>query len=152
MRLLVTTPTRTVVRDEDVRHIRAEDDSGAFGILSGHAELVTALSISVVMWRDKQGVERFVAVRGGLLRVRRPDDVEIATREAVVGDELRQLESEVVTRFRLEEETATAERAGETKMQLAAIRQLYDFARAMRGRPAAPGRLRAVRETRISGP
>jgi len=150
MRLLVATPTHIVIRDEDVRHVRAEDRSGAFGILPGHAELLTALSISVVAWRDRRRIERFVAVRGGVLRVRRPDLVEIATREAVEGNDLRKLETEVVARFREEEESATVERAGDTKMELAVIRQLYDFARAMRGRSTAPGRPRAAVESRAT--
>ena len=38
MRLLITTPTTVVVDDPDVVALRAEDDSGSFGILQGHAD------------------------------------------------------------------------------------------------------------------
>ena len=33
-------------------HLRAEDDTGAFGILPGHADFLTVLAVSVVTWRD----------------------------------------------------------------------------------------------------
>ncbi len=45
MRLTVTTPLEMVVDARDVAHIRAEDSSGAFGILTGHADYITALEV-----------------------------------------------------------------------------------------------------------
>ena len=45
MRLLVTTPSRSSSIATDVRHVRAEDETGAFGILHGHADFVTVLAI-----------------------------------------------------------------------------------------------------------
>ena len=35
--------------------LRAEDDSGSFGILAGHADLITVLTMSVVSWRQEDG-------------------------------------------------------------------------------------------------
>ena len=52
MRLTVTTPLAIVVEADDVAHLRAEDETGAFGILPGHADFLTALAVSVVTWRD----------------------------------------------------------------------------------------------------
>jgi len=51
MRLLITTPTAVVIDDPDVVTVRAEDESGSFGILNGHADFLTALTVSVVSWR-----------------------------------------------------------------------------------------------------
>ena len=48
----------------------------AFGILPGHADFLTALSISVVTWRDQAGAEHHLAVRGGMLEVRGGERVE----------------------------------------------------------------------------
>ena len=96
MRLVITTPVAVVADLEDIRHVRAEDDTGAFGILPRHTNFLTALTISVVSWRDSAGAEGHVAVRGGVLRVTNGDLVEIATREAVSGDDLETLENEVV--------------------------------------------------------
>ncbi len=71
MRLSVATPLAIVVDTDDVAQLRAEDETGSFGILAGHADFVTALAISVATWRDKKGAEHYIAVRGGMLQVRR---------------------------------------------------------------------------------
>jgi F-type H+-transporting ATPase subunit epsilon len=55
VRLTVTTPLAIIVEAGDVAHLRAEDETGAFGILSGHADFLTALAVSVVSWRDGRG-------------------------------------------------------------------------------------------------
>jgi F-type H+-transporting ATPase subunit epsilon len=50
MRLRIVTPLSVVV-DEDIDSLRAEDASGSFGIMAGHAPFLTALAISIVSWR-----------------------------------------------------------------------------------------------------
>ena len=149
MKLVVATPMQVVLSADDVRHVRAEDATGAFGILPGHADLLSVLAVSVIAWRRRDGDESYIAVRGGVLRVRDGRLVEVVTREAVEGDDLRRLETEVIARFLREAEEAAAERAGETKMQLAVIRSLYEYARGARGGPAGPGYLRAGAESRV---
>ena len=52
MRLLITTPTAVVIDEQDVVAVRAEDESGSFGILNGHADFLTALTVSVVSWHN----------------------------------------------------------------------------------------------------
>ena len=139
--LVITTPTAVAATADGVRHVRAEDDAGAFGVLPGHADLLTALGISVVSWRGADGRERYCAVRGGVLTVADGARVSIATREAVVGDDLEALERNVLTRFRsawAEEEEA---RAGARRMHVAAVRHILAYLRPDRrtnGRPHAP--------------
>lgn len=127
MRLLITTPMTVVIDAENVRHVRAEDETGAFGILPGHADFITVLSVSVVTWRNHTGDEHHVAVRGGVLTVRSGDLVEIATREAVGEDTLRQLGESVLQRFREESQAEEESRVSATRVQLAAIRQLQRY-------------------------
>jgi F-type H+-transporting ATPase subunit epsilon len=94
--------------------------------------------VSVASWRDDRGGEHHVAVRGGMLEVRGGDAIAIASTEAVSGDDLPQLESEVLVRFRrqlAEEQTA---RTDAQRLYLAAIRQIVRFLRA-EGAPAMPG-------------
>src|SRR5579872_789682 len=95
MRLIITTPTAVAIDEGSVRHVRAEDPSGAFGIEPGHADFLTTLAICVVRWRNGRD-EHYVAVRGGVLRVREGKVVEIATREAIVNDNLAHLRGEVL--------------------------------------------------------
>jgi F-type H+-transporting ATPase subunit epsilon len=124
VRLTVTTPLAIVVEASDVAHLRAEDETGAFGILSGHADFLTALAVSVVSWRDRRGAEHYIAVRGGMFDVRGGQTIIIATPEAVTGEDLHQLESEVMARFRRQLEEERAARTDAQRLYLAAMRQI----------------------------
>ena len=129
MRLSVATPLAIVIEVSDVAHLRAEDDTGAFGILPGHADFLTALAVSVVTWRDESGIEHHVALRGGMLEVRDGDTIAIATPEAVAGDDLHRLEAEVLDTFRRELLEEQAARTDARRLYLAAIRQIARFLR-----------------------
>ncbi|MEO9901751.1 F0F1 ATP synthase subunit epsilon [Nisaea sp.] len=124
MKLTIATPLALIVDEADVSHVRAEDETGAFGLLPGHADFLTELAISVVTWRDETGAEHHVAVRGGMLSVRDGDMIEIATREAVPGDDLGQLETEVLDRFRRQISEEQSARTDAHRLYLAAIQQI----------------------------
>jgi len=129
MRLVITTPTGVVVDDGDVNSVRAEDESGSFGILRGHADLLTALTVSVVSWRRADGRQSFCAVRRGVLTVSEGTRVAIATREAALGDDLDRLEDDVLERFR---DAAEAERTARTEsmqLHMRAIREIVKYLR-----------------------
>ena len=95
LHLTVTTPAQILIESGDVVAVRAEDQSGSFGILPGHADLLTVLVPSVVRWRTADGAARFCAVRGGVFTVASGRDVAVACREGVVGDSLDELEAKV---------------------------------------------------------
>ena len=137
MRLSVATPLAIVIEVSDVAHLRAEDDTGAFGILPGHADFLTALAVSVVTWRDESGIEHHVALRGGMLEVRDGDTIAIATPEAVTSEDLHRLEVEVLDTFRRELLEEQAARTDARRLYLAAIRQIARFLRAARA-PTMP--------------
>lgn len=67
MRLRIVTPLSVVV-DEEIDSLRAEDASGSFGILPGHAPFLTVLTVSIVSWRQAER-DSVCAVRGGALTV-----------------------------------------------------------------------------------
>lgn len=125
MKLTVTTPLAIIAQADDVAHLRAEDETGAFGILPGHADFLTALSVSVVSWRCRRGAEHHLAVRGGMLEVRGGAAIAIATREAVADDDLHRLETEVLTTFRRRAEEELTAHTDAQRLYLAAIRQIY---------------------------
>jgi F-type H+-transporting ATPase subunit epsilon len=128
VRLVVTTPQATVV-DVDVVHVRAEDESGAFGVMRGHADLITALSISVLVHRGTDQREHFVAVRGGLLTVSGGTLVQALTREAVVSNDLASLEGEVLARFRRSETEDERARAGARRLEGVLLERVADYVR-----------------------
>jgi F-type H+-transporting ATPase subunit epsilon len=129
MKLVVTTPTEITLDEEPVRYVRAEDSSGSFGIEPHHADFLTTLAICVVRWRDGQNAEHYVAVRGGVLRVREGKVVEIATREAVVNDDLGHLVSQVLSAMIKNVEAEQSARSGALRLEHAAIRQIYRYLR-----------------------
>jgi F-type H+-transporting ATPase subunit epsilon len=132
MRLLITTPTAVVIDDPHVIAVRAEDESGSFGILGGHADFLTALTVSVVGWRRIDGVRRFCAVRRGALSVNSGRLVAIATREALVGDDLDHLEQVVLAEFRNTIEAERMARTASMQLQMKAIRQMLRYLRPQR--------------------
>ena len=138
MKLVISTPLAVMVEAADVRHLRAEDETGAFGILPGHADFLTALAVSVLTWRDGRGIEHHVAVRGGILEVRQGQSVAVGTREAVPGDDLHRLETEVLAAFHRREDEERAARVDSHRLYLNAIRHIF---RTLRPEPPLVGGL-----------
>jgi F-type H+-transporting ATPase subunit epsilon len=138
MKLTVSTPLAIVAEADDVAHLRAEDETGAFGILPGHADFLTALAVSVVSWRDRHGAEHHLAVRGGMLEVSGGNAITVATREAVADDDLHRLQAEVLATFKRRTEEEVMARTDAQRLYLAAIRQIYRFLKSERT-PAVPG-------------
>lgn len=124
MRLRIITPLAVVIDEEGVAALRAEDISGSFGILPHHADFLTSLAISIVSWKSKDDKQRYCAVRRGVLSVTGGQDIAIATREAVAGDDLSTLDETVLSRFRADIELERTERVESTRLQLNAIRQI----------------------------
>lgn len=132
MKLRIATPAAVVVDAADVGYIRAEDATGAFGIQPGHADFVTALAVSVLSYRDASGAERFVAVRGGVLRVSRGAVIEVATREAVVSDSLDVLRHAIATELNARAHAEAQARTRAAQLNVALVRNLYRYVRAER--------------------
>lgn len=139
MRLLITTPTGVVVDRDDIVAVRAEDESGAFGILNGHADLLTALTVSVVNWRDGKDRQGFCAVRRGVLTVSDGKEVAVATREAAIGDDLERLEAEVLARFRAAADEEASARTESMQLHMRAIREIVRYLRPGQQRANFPG-------------
>jgi F-type H+-transporting ATPase subunit epsilon len=134
MRLRIATPARMVVDTGDVASVRAEDATGLFGIEEGHTRFVTTLAISILTWRDARGREHYAAVRGGALRVERGGLVEVAAREAVLGEDLEDLERNVLARLKEAASAHAAERTRAARLDAAVVRQLQFYVRGRRSR------------------
>src|ERR1700679_3888859 len=124
MKLRITTPLSVVVDEDGILALRAEDATGSFGILPRHADFFTSLVVSIVSWQSGNETRHHCAVRGGVLSVTAGQDIAIATREAVTGDDLATLDEMVLTRFRADIESERAERVESTRLQLNAIRRI----------------------------
>lgn len=134
MRLVISTPTSVVADIQNVTAIRAEDDSGSFGVLPGHADFLTVVSISILRWRRVDGSEGYCAHRRGVLSVIGGKQVRLAVREAVLGTNPEQLEQAVLTRFREAADEEQSARAESLRLQVTAIRRIIYYLRP--GRPS----------------
>lgn len=126
MRLVIADPTALVVDEPDVTSIRAEDGSGSFGVLQGHADFLTTLPPSVIAWRTARGQERFCAVRRGILTVQGGAEVMVSTREAHPGEDLDRLEAEVVARYRSEAEQERTASTAAARLRMQTIRRIVE--------------------------
>lgn len=125
MRLRITDPAAIVV-DREVASVRAEDASGSFGILNGHADFLTALEVSIVSWREADGRVGYCAVRNGILTASGGREVAIATREAHVGEDLDQLETVVLAGYRQHRDAERASRTTSARLRMQAIRHMVE--------------------------
>jgi F-type H+-transporting ATPase subunit epsilon len=133
MRLTISTPTGIVEDVENVHHVRAEDETGAFGILPGHADFVTVLPVSIVTWTSDDDREGYVLIRCGVLTVRGGRHVEIATQGGVREDELQKLGAAALDQFQLADEEEDFTRITDARVHLATMRQIERVLDAARG-------------------
>jgi F-type H+-transporting ATPase subunit epsilon len=138
LRLIIATPAKVLADVEDVRSLRAEDDSGAFGVLPGHADLLTVLPPSVVRWTAQDGSTRYCAVGGGIMRVAGGKLVAIACRRGVVSDDLSALPGEIGALRTTELEADRRARVEQTMLHARALRQFMRYLRAG-GEPLGDG-------------
>lgn len=143
MRLSIRTPLAVVMDETDVTYVRAEDETGAFGILEGHADFLTTLAVCVVTWRCGEQTSQ-VAVRGGILRVCSGNHVSIATREAVGEQSLASVGRAVLERMRLQVESEEASHLVGTRMELATIRQIERYVASSRNQSVGAGGARGA--------
>jgi len=124
VRLRIITPLAIIIDTEPVLALRAEDDSGSFGIQPGHANFLTSLTIGVVSWQDGAKTRHYCAVRHGVLVVAGGTSITITTREAVAGDDLATLDETVIAGYCAAIDEERTERTDTLRLQLNAIRQI----------------------------
>jgi len=129
LHLTITTPMEVLVDASGVTSVRAEDESGGFGILPGHTEFLTVLPASVMRWRGADGSLHFCALRGGLITVTGGSQVAVACREGLLGDDLRDLETEVEKLRAGEADAARRARVEQMRLHAQAVRQLMRYLR-----------------------
>ena len=140
MKLTVTTPERVVVEADDVAALRAEDASGWFGLRPGHADLLAVLVPSVISWRGGDDVEHYVAVRGGVLTVAGGQRIEVATAQAVAGDDYDILDAALANAVEAAREEGAHARTEAIGLEASAVRALEAYLQAASGaRPPVAG-------------
>jgi len=124
MSLVVTTPLQVVVSAEHVTSFRAADDSGDFGIMPGHSDMLSVLKSCVVRWREGREGWRYCALYGGVMTVEDGNVIRIACREGVVGSDLPQLQADVRAHRESALQAASSARVSQARLHARAIRQI----------------------------
>jgi len=127
MKLTITTPFGIIIDNENILSLRAEDATGSFGILSLHADFMTILGVSVLSWQDMQRKTIYCAVNNGIFVVSGGKQISIATREAVVGQDLDDLKQRVLGKFAIENTRESKTRLAHERLQAQAIQRIQDF-------------------------
>ena len=129
MKLSITSVATTMSIEQEVVSVRAMDASGYFGIHRGHADFLTVLDIGVISWIGDDKREHFCAVRGGILRVKDGNSVEIVSREAIIDDDATRLESTIMSEFRRREEAERSVRFESKRLELQMVREIMRYLR-----------------------
>jgi F-type H+-transporting ATPase subunit epsilon len=125
MRLELVTPLMRAL-SLPVRRIVAEAPNGAFGMLPRHADFVSALVPGILVYEPEDGAERYAAVNGGTL-VKCADEVLVATRNAILGDDLEHLQARVREEFLQIDETERAARSALARLEAGMIRRFAEL-------------------------
>ena len=115
---------QVMVDARGVKSVRAEDASGGFGLWPGHADFLTVLGVGVLSWQDHADAWHHCAVRRGVLTLRRGVELEVATREAIAGDDLDRLEHEVLTQLTQRQDAEDDTRRQVRQLEVRTLREL----------------------------
>ena len=125
MRLRVATPA-SIRLDREVARIVAEGPDGHFGLLPRHVDFVSELVPGILTYAPPEGAERFIAVHAGTL-VKCGDEVTVAVRDAIEGDDLRRLRDRVETEFRRQDEAERDARSALARLEASLIRRFREL-------------------------
>ncbi len=93
MRIRVYTPLKIMV-DEKATRVCAEAENGSLCILPRHIDFVTSLSTGILLYSTEDGIEKYLAVDGGIL-VKRHNEVFVVSMNVVAGDDLDYLQKAI---------------------------------------------------------
>jgi len=129
LHLKIATPATVLFDNEQVTALRAEDESGSFGILPGHIDFLTVLTPSVLRWHGADGQMHYCAVEEGVLSVRSGRDITIACRDGVLSDSLEALELQIQVAREKRLDAVRRSRVEQTRVHAQAVRQLLHYLR-----------------------
>ncbi|MFU8770814.1 MAG: F0F1 ATP synthase subunit epsilon [Anaerolineales bacterium] len=125
MRLKIILPTEILI-DEEVTKVNAEAENGSFCLLPHHADFVTALVPGLLTYKDQQGGENILAVDLGIL-VKCGSEVNVSTRNAVVGTRLETLKQTVEQEYLTKDEQERLTYAAVSRMEASFMRHFMDL-------------------------
>ena len=115
-------------RIEAVTLFVGEDASGSFGILAGHARLMTALVVGLARFRVDGQPWQYLALPGALLYFR-DNLLTIITRHYLRGDDYTRIVSALEEQLLAEEEVLRATKQSLHRMEEEILKRMWEMGR-----------------------
>jgi len=126
-RLAICDATRRETFEEVVSFV-GEDASGSFGILAGHARLMTALLFGLARFRHAGGHWRYLAFPGALLYFV-DNELSISTRRYLLDDDYERISAALQEQLLAEEEGLRTMKESLHRMEEAMLQRLWEMGR-----------------------
>ena len=125
--LLLQDATHTE-RIEDVTSFVGEDASGSFGLLGGHARMMTALTFGLARFRIGEDAWRYLALPGAVLYF---DDnvLTLSTRHYLLDDDYLRISQALQQQLLAEEEALHAMKQSLHRMDQEVLKRLWEMGR-----------------------
>ena len=115
-------------RLDHVESFVGEDGSGSFGILAGHARMMTVLTYGLARYRSNNGPWVYIAVPGGVLYSDH-NEVFISTRRYFTDADYSRISGELLNELMAEEEGLRATKDSLDRLEQEMFRRLRELAR-----------------------
>lgn len=110
----------------------AADDSGSFGILAGHARMMTCLATGLARFRTAEGSWRFVALPGAVLYFV-DNELCINTRRYLHDPDYKRISAALREELLAEEEKLSAIRESLNRLEDEMLKRMWTMQRDLRG-------------------
>lgn len=127
MEVCLRLPTRVLYQGK-ARKLFAVAENGAFGMLPNHIDFVTSLVPSVLILTLEHGSEQIFGIDEGIL-VKKGDQVDIAIRRGVRGEDLDSLQDSVRRNFIEVDEDERVARSALSRLEAGMVRRFADLQR-----------------------
>ena len=105
-----------------------EDDSGSFGILPGHARMMTSLIMGLARFRIGDDTWKYLAVPGAVLYFH-DEELTLSTRRYLVDDDYMRISQALQQQLLAEEETLHTIKRSLRQMEEEALKRLWEMGR-----------------------
>jgi len=126
-RLTLCDATRREIFEEVISFV-GEDASGSFGILAGHARLMTSLLFGLARFRRTSGAWHYLAFPGALLYFVN-DELSISTRRYLLDDDYERISAALQSQLLAEEEDLHIMKESLHRMEEELLRRLWEMNR-----------------------
>lgn len=114
---------------EDIASFVGEDASGSFGILAGHARLMTSLLFGLARFRRADGAWHYLAFPGALLYFVN-NELSISTRRYLLDDDYERISAALQEQLLAEEEGLRVMKESLHRMEEELLRRMWEMNRA----------------------